>query len=174
MSVKSSWLRERVSTRSRAERASSLPVGHSSKIPGAGRNAGVFSAWIGSPPARQRRAPTTTTKTRIATRSNGSPLPGSPAERRCRVSRDLSGEEAALVPHQEEALARRVLGDADELPAVPGVLVDRLLQGYQRGTLPAARQRNVLGVVALGLRCFVGFSLSLGHVPPFPVDGWLK
>src|SRR5215213_9427528 len=80
----------------------------------------------------------------------------------------LAGEEPRRVPHQDDAVARGVLGHADQLPAVARPPVDRLLQGSLRGDTLADVQRSVLRVVALGLRTVGRMPLSLSHVlPPF-------
>src|SRR5215204_623675 len=80
----------------------------------------------------------------------------------------LSGEEPRRIPHQDDAVARGVLGHADQLPAVARSPVDRLLQGSLRGDTLADVQRSVLRVVALGLRTVGRMPLSLSHVlPPF-------
>src|SRR5215210_5905236 len=133
----------------------------SSKTPGAGRTSGIASALTGSSPARHRKTATTATKTRAAAPSRVILLMDDPRWVAGAATGCSAGEEAGRVPDQEEAPARRVVGDADQLPAVPGVLVDRLLQRNQRRALPTVRQRDVLGVVALGLRRVVGVSLSL-------------
>src|SRR5215204_3265273 len=131
--------------------SSSTPALKSSRSP-------VISLIDGILPYTERLPPMITSPQRDV------PKPHLPCRGGSRTAPALTREEPRRVPHQDDAVARRVLRHADQLPAVSGSLVDRRLQSRLRRASSLDFQRRVLRVVALGLRSVRSVSLSLGHL----------